>query len=85
MLQKEPEKEKDQEKKKKPEEAAEEIFYGRAEAETKELVDWEEKFRKHQLETIELEKEREARIEESEKKEKSWEMLRVCTSYLKEN
>ena len=32
-----------------------------------------------------MEKEREAKIEEKEKKERSWELLRLCTSYLKEN
>ena len=32
-----------------------------------------------------MEKEREARIEKKEKQEKSWELLRVCMAYLKEN
>ena len=47
------------------EEEAPEIYYG--ETEQVELVDWEERFKKHQEETREMEKEREARIERKEK------------------
>ena len=50
-----------------------------------ELVNREENFRRHIEETRRLDKEREDLIEEAQKKEKSWELLRVCTTYLKEN
>ena len=59
------------------------IYYG--ETETVELVDWEERFKKHLEETREIERQREARIENMEKQEKSWELLRECMAYLKEN
>ena len=49
-----------------------------------ELVDWEEIFKNHIAETRRLEKEIEKK-ERSEKKEKSWELLRECTRFLKEN
>ena len=59
------------------------IFYG--ETETVELIDWEEIFKQHQEETARLEKERQERIEGAEKQEKSWELLRECIGYIKDN
>ena len=53
--------------------------------ETVEVVDWEDIFKNHMEETRRLEKERECRIEKKEKQEKSWELLRECTKFLKEN
>ena len=50
-----------------------------------ELVNWEEKFQKHVEEMAQIEKEREERIEDAQKKEKSWELLRECRKFLMEN
>jgi hypothetical protein len=50
-----------------------------------ELVDWESIFTQHLEETRRLEKEKQEKIELANKKEKSWEMLRECTSFLKQN
>ena len=50
-----------------------------------ELIDWEEKFKSHIEETKRLEKETEDRIERSEKREQSWQLLRECTRFLREN
>ena len=49
-----------------------------------EIIEWEEIFDNHNRETIRLEKEREERIENKEKQEKSWELLRECRKFLKE-
>ena len=50
-----------------------------------EMVDWEEIFKSHIAETRKLEKERIDKKERAENKEKSWELLRECTRYLKDN
>ena len=50
-----------------------------------EMINWEEIFHKHLEETRKLERERQEKIEKAEQKEKSWELLRECTSFLKEN
>ena len=50
-----------------------------------ELEDWEEKFREHIEQTKKMEKEAEERIERKLKKESSWQLLRECTTFLKEN
>ena len=52
------------------------IYYG--ENEEVELTNWEEMFKNHVEETKMLEKVREEKIEKADKKEKSWELLRVC-------
>ena len=59
------------------------VYYG--DTETVELIDWEETFRQHLEETARMEKERQKRIEGAEKQEKSWELLRECVGYIKEN
>ena len=59
------------------------VHYG--ELEEVELIDWEEKFKAHQEETARINKERENRIEQKEKQEKSWELLRECVKYIKEH
>ena len=59
------------------------IYYG--EDEEVELTNWEEMFKNHIEETKLLEKVREEKIEKADKKEKSWELLRVCTAFIKEN
>ena len=59
------------------------VYYG--ETVEVEKVNWEEVFEKHTQETLRLEREREERIERKEKQEKSWELLRECVKYLKEN
>ena len=48
------------------------------------MIDWESAFKKHLEETREIEKAREKKIEEKEKKEKSWQLLRECLAFLKE-
>ena len=58
--------------------------HGQEQKET-ELVNWEEIFRVHVAETIRLERETASRMEKSQKNEKSWELLRLCKEYLKEN
>ena len=50
-----------------------------------EVVDWEEKFKEHLEETRKLERDRQEKIEQAEKKENSWALLRECTSFLREN
>ena len=60
------------------------VFYGREE-EVELDEDWEEKFRKHMEETRRLERESEELKERKEKKENSWQLLKECTKYLKEN
>ena len=59
------------------------IFYG--EEREVELINWEVEFERHVRETREAEKERENQIERKTKKEKSWELLRECTKFLREN
>ena len=49
------------------------------------MVDWESIFTKHLEETRRLENEKQEQIELANKKEKSWELLRECTSFLKQN
>ena len=49
------------------------------------MVDWEAIFSKHLEETRRMENERQEQIDKANKKEKSWEVLRACTSFLKEN
>ena len=58
--------------------------YGQEAAEG-ELVDWATIFKAHMEETRRMNREREEKIEKAQKKEKSWELLRECTNYLKEN
>ena len=60
------------------------VFYDRVE-EVELDEDWEEKFRKHMEETKRLEREAEELKERKEKKESSWQLLKECTRYLKEN
>ena len=48
-------------------------------------MNWEDKFREHIEETERQNREREEKIERAEKMEKSWELLRECMAYLKEN
>ena len=50
-----------------------------------ELVNWEEAFTQHIEETKRLNKEKEELLEKKNKKQKSWEMLRTCVEYIKEN
>ena len=50
-----------------------------------ELVNWEEEFKAHVQETKRLQQESETRIEKAQKSEKSWELLKECTRYIKEN
>ena len=59
------------------------MYYG--EMEDVEVIDWEEIFENYNKETKRLEKEREEKIERKEKLELSWELLRECTRFLKEN
>ena len=59
------------------------VYYG--ETEEVEMTDWEELFRKHREETVRLEKEQEERIARAEKQEESWQLLRECIGYIKEN
>ena len=49
------------------------------------MQNWEERIHQHREEIDKENKEREKRVEEKEKKEKSWELLRQCRDYLKEN
>ena len=58
-------------------------YYG--DEENVELVDWEEAFNKHLEETRRMERERQEQIERAERKEKSWELLRECTAFIKQN
>ena len=60
------------------------VYHGQEQQEA-ETVDWEEIFKVHVAETRRLEREAAARIERSQKSEKSWELLRLCKEYLKEN
>ena len=48
-------------------------------------LNWEERIREHRDLIDKENRERENRIEEAEKKEKSWELLRECRNFLKEN
>ena len=50
-----------------------------------ELTDWQEAFKDHILETRRLEREKLELKQRAEKKEQSWELLRQCTQFLKEN
>jgi hypothetical protein len=59
------------------------VYYG--EEQIVETVNWEEIFHQHLEETRRLERERQEQVERAEKKEKSWEMLRECTAFLKEH
>ena len=60
------------------------VHYG-PEHHDQELVNWEEIFRLHVEETKRLDREKDSLIETAQKKETSWELLRECTRYLKEN
>ena len=59
------------------------IYYG--ETQDIETVNWEEVFKKHLEETARINKEREEKIERAQKQEKSWELLKECIGFLKEN
>ena len=59
------------------------VHYGQEHA--VELVNWEEEFKAHVQETKRPQQESETRIEKAQKSEKSWELLKECTRYLKEN
>ena len=48
-------------------------------------IDWGEKIRNHREELDRAEKERENRLERSKKQEKSWELFRLCSKFLREN
>ena len=68
-----------------PEVPAQERHVHLGETETHEMVDWEHIFHKHLEETREMEKARMEQIEKAEKKEQSWQLLRECRNYLREN
>ena len=59
------------------------IYYG--EEEEVELINWEEEFKKHLEETKRMNSEREEKIERAAKMEKSWELLRECSNFLRDN
>ena len=59
------------------------VHYG--EAREAEMVDWEAIFSKHLEETRRMETERQEQIDKAYKKETNWEVLRECTSFLREN
>ena len=59
------------------------VYYGQEEE--VEMTNWEENFRAHIEETNRLEKEGEDKIERADKKEQSWQLLRECTRFLREN
>ena len=73
----------EQEENEKDEEPERHAQYGQEEHH--ELVDWEEIFHKHLEETRQIEQRRQEQMEKAEKKEKSWQLLRECTSFLREN
>ena len=50
-----------------------------------EIVDWEAIFSEHRKTIDEENSAREERLEEVKKKEASWELMRLCTNFLKEN
>ena len=50
-----------------------------------EVIDWDEKIRIHRKEIEREESEDEERRERAAKKEKSWELLRLCKKYILEN
>ena len=50
-----------------------------------EEINWEEKIRKYRMEIEKEERENEERRERASKKEKSWELLRLCKHYINEN
>ena len=49
------------------------------------MMNWEIEFAKHVEETRRIEREIEIQIEKKIKKEKSWELLRECTNFIREN
>ena len=50
-----------------------------------EIINWEEIFHKHLEENREIERARQEKIEKKEKKEQSWQLLRECRNFLREN
>ena len=50
-----------------------------------ELIDWERKMQQQRDEMREEEKDREERKERASNLEKSWELMRMCTQYIREN
>ena len=50
-----------------------------------EYINWEEKIKQHREELEREERARKTRIDKSEKMEESWELLRICMGYIREN
>ena len=50
-----------------------------------EIIDWEAIFSEHRKKVEEENSALEERLDEVKKKEASWELMRLCTSFLKEN